>query len=313
MTNGLIDLHHHILPPVFTETLGDRLGPQSLSGGAPAWSPRISLDMMDRNGIGRAITSFGPPGFWLGDIEETKTLTRRCNEYAAQLGRDHPGRFGMFAVLPLPDVDACLAEIDYAFDVLGAAGVELMTNCDGAYPGDPAFAPVLDELNRRKAVVFVHPIPAKYGRPCLPEVPPPTLEFPFDTTRAILSLLVHGTLARCRDIRFVFSHGGGCAPFLAERMARLTDRDTYKAAVPHGAVNEFKRLYFDTALSTNRSVFSSLLNLVPVEQIVFGSDFPQAAEATTSASIAALPQLGLEAEALEKIRHGNARRLMQLA
>jgi 6-methylsalicylate decarboxylase len=310
MASGLIDFHHHILPPIFIETLGERLGPQSLSGAAPEWSPSISLEMMGRNSISKAITSFGPPGFWFGDIEETKALTRSCNEYSAELRRDYPGRFEMFAVLPQPNVDACLAEIEYAFDTLGAAGVELMTNCDGAYPGDPAFSPIFEELNRRKAVVFVHPIPAKYGRPCLSEVPPPTLEFPFDTTRAILSLLVHGTLARCHDVRFVFSHGGGCAPFLAERIARLTDRDAYKASVPGGAISELRRLYFDTALSTNKAVFSSLLNLVGTDQILFGSDFPQAPEATTSASISALPKLELSEQALDDIRRGNAIRLI---
>jgi predicted TIM-barrel fold metal-dependent hydrolase len=281
-----------------------------LKGPPPPWSPQISLEAMDRNGIQTAVTSFGPPGFWFGNLEETKKLVRQCNEYCADLRRDHPGRFGIFAVLPMPDVDATLKEIEYAFDVLKVDGVQMMTNVDNAYPGDPKFAPVLDELNRRKAVLYFHPIPAKYGTPVLDMFPPATLEFPFDTTRAVLSLLYGGTLARCHDMRFIFSHAGGTVPYLAARMARLTIREDFAKAVPEGALAELRRLYFDTALTTDKIAFGSLLQLVEPDHVVFGSDFPQAPETTMSHSVRGIGELGLSAGALRGIQRDNAVKLM---
>ncbi len=171
---------------------------------------------MDRNGIATAVTSISAPGLWFGDSEMTNKLTRQCNDYAAQMRIDHPGRFGMFASLPLPNIDASLREIEYSLDTLRADGIGLMTNCEGKYPGDVAFAPIFDELNRRKAVVYFHPTSAPCSN-CLSEIPAATLDFPFDTTRAVTSLLFGGTFARCPDIRFIFSHAGGTVPFLADR------------------------------------------------------------------------------------------------
>src|SRR4051812_6723307 len=170
----------------------------------------------------------------------TRALVRRCrgypashprvHDYAAKMRQEHPGRFGLFASLPLPDVEGSLREIAYALDELRADGIGLLTNYDGKYPGEAAFAPVFDELNRRKAVVYFHPAAA----PCCAlhgcnahggiGVPAATLDFPFDTTKAVTSLLFGGTFARCRDIRFIFSHAGGTIPFLAERIARLEAR-----------------------------------------------------------------------------------------
>jgi 6-methylsalicylate decarboxylase len=305
----IIDMHHHIIPPILSSTLGERMGRQTIKGPPPEWSPQISLEMMDRQGITMAVTSFGPPGFWFGNLAETKKLCRDCNDYSARLQSDYPKRFGLFAVLPLPDVEACLKEIEYAFDVLHADGIELMTNCANEYPGDPKFAPVFAELNRRKAVVYFHPIPANYGTPILDDFPPATLEFPFDTTRAVMSLLFGGTLALSRDIRFVFSHAGGCVPFLAERLGRLTAREDFKRAVPNGVIPELSRLYFDTALSTNKFAFSCLQLLVQPDHILFGSDFPQAAEPTTIASLRGLNELGLSSNVLRGILHDNSAKL----
>jgi predicted TIM-barrel fold metal-dependent hydrolase len=307
---GLIDTHHHVLPPIFLSTLGERIGRQTLKGPPPPWSPQISLEAMDRNGIQTAVTSFGPPGFWFGDLAETKKLVRQCNDYCADLRRDHLGRFGMFAVLPMPDVDATLAEIAYAFDVLKTDGVQMMTNIDNVYPGDPKFAPVFDELNRRKAVLYFHPIPARYGTPVLEMFPPATLEFPFDTTRAVLSLLYGGTLARCHEMKFLFSHAGGTVPYMAARMARLTVREDFAKAVPDGALAELRRLYFDTALTTDHIAFASLLQLLEPDHVVFGSDFPQAPESTMIHSIRGIADLGLSPTVLRGIQRDNAAKLL---
>ena len=304
----IIDTHHHILPPAYVTAIGPRIGPQGLMGPAPRWSPALSIEVMDRNGITSALTSISAPGVWFGDVGETRRLARQCNEYAARLKADHPGRFGMLAVLPLPDIEGSLSEIAYALDVLKAEGFGLLTNYDGRYPGDAAFRPVLDELNRRKAVVFFHPTNGPY-KPLPEDVPPPSLEFPFDTTRAITNLLFTGTFGRCREARFIFAHAGGAVPFLAERIARLMIKPEFKANVPDGVYAEVGRLFYDTALSANRLIFGPLRQLVPMTNILFGSDFPHAGEPTLAATIGGLRQLDLTPQEVRAIERENAARL----
>jgi predicted TIM-barrel fold metal-dependent hydrolase len=310
MPTHRIDVHHHILPPDYVRAVGDdRIGPLLVAGKTPEWTPQHSIEAMDRNGIETSITSISAPGLWFGDVQTTRRLTRECNDYATKMRCDHPGRFGVFASLPLPDVEGSLREIAYALDELKAEGVGLLTNYDGKYPGDASFAPVFDELNRRKGVVYFHPTEA----PCCAAhslgVPAATLDFPFDTTKAITSLLFAGTFARCRDIRFIFSHAGGTVPFLAERIARLQVRPEFKASVPDGVMFELKRLFFDTALSANELAFSALLKLVAPDQVLFGSDYPFAPETTMTATVKGLSELGLPADVLQAIERTNALKL----
>ncbi|WP_374632400.1 amidohydrolase family protein [Ferrovibrio sp.] len=310
MTAHRIDVHHHILPPDYVAVVGDdRIGPLILAGKTPDWTPQMSIEAMDRNGIATAITSISAPGLWFGDIQATITLTRHCNEYAAQVCQQHPGRFGMFASLPLPDVDASLKEIAYALDVLKADGIGLLTSYGDKYPGDPAFSSIFEELNRRKAVVYFHPTAAQCCT-CLPLIPAATLEFPFDTTRAIVSLLFSGTLANCPDIKFIFSHAGGTAPFLGERIGRLANRPGFKEKVPNGVLPELGRLYYDTALSANEIAFASLLKVTSEKNVLFGSDYPFAPEAAMSSTVAGLQKLNLSADALQGIERNNALRIM---
>jgi 6-methylsalicylate decarboxylase len=310
MTAHRIDVHHHILPPRWVQEAGDdRIGPLIVSGKTPVWNPALSVEVMDRHGIEKAVTSISCPGLWFDNPQQTRDLARHSNDYAAQMRSDFRGRFGVFAALPLPDVDGSLKEIEYALDVLKADGFGLMTNYGNRYPGDPAFAPVFDELNRRKAVVFFHPNVVGCCT-CLSEIPPATLEFPFDTTRCITSLLYSGTLARCPDIKFIFSHAGGALPFLAERISRLAVRPEFKVKVPNGVIPEFQRLYYDTALSANQYAFKSLLQLVSIKNVLFGTDYPFAPEPTTAATVKGLAELGLSESDLRDIERDNALRLL---
>ena len=307
VTNHRIDVHHHILPPEYASRVGaERIGRLIVSGRMPDWSPQHSIDAMDRNGIETAVTSISAPGLWFGDDDAAGDLARLCNEYAAEMRRDHPDRFGLFASLPLPDVDASLREIEYALDVLKADGIGLLTHYGERYPGELEFQPVFDELNRRKAVVYFHPTEAPCACHSLGDIPAATLDFPFDTTKAVTSLLFAGTFARCRDIRFIFSHAGGTIPFLAERISRLEMRPEFKEKVPNGAIAELKRLYYDTALSANRYAFSALFELVESGQVLFGSDYPFAPEATMTATVKGLAELGLDADVLRGIERDNA-------
>jgi predicted TIM-barrel fold metal-dependent hydrolase len=189
--------------------------------GFAAWEPSAALEMMDRQGIATAILSMV---LWnglfaaAGDAAAARRVARSSNEVAAQAVRSYPGRFGGFACLPLPDVDAALAEIDYALGTLRLDGVALLTNHDGVYLGDSRLDPVFDELNRRKAVVFLHPtLPACAEHTSLGYAPS-LLEFVFDTTRAVTHLVLSGTLERCPDLRLIIPHAGGTVPFLVDRL-----------------------------------------------------------------------------------------------
>lgn len=307
-----IDTHHHFVPPFYLAEVGAEAVARTLvSGRAPEWTPQHSIDAMDRNGIATAVVSISAPGF-LCDDGKRPDLCRRCNDYAAKMCGDHPGRFGSFAGLPLPDIDASLAEIERALGSLKAEGICLLTNYGGHYLGDARFSPVFDELNRRKAVVYVHPTEGACA--CNLGLPPASLEFPFDTTRTIASLLFNGTFSRCRDIKFIFSHAGGTIPFIAERLARLERRPDYARHVPDGVIAELKRLYYDTALSANRLAMDTLFALVTTQQVVFGSDYPYAPEDTMVGTVKGLAALKLPDADLAAIERGNALKLMpQLA
>jgi len=303
-----IDVHHHILPPKYVAEVGDLIGGPVLAGKIPDWSPSMSIDAMDRNGIATAVTSISAPGMWFGDSGQAQSLCRICNDYAADLREAHAGRFGVFASLPLPDVDNALAEIGYALDELKADGIGLLTSYGEQYPGDPAFEPVFDELNRRKAVVYFHPTNAACSQ-CLPDIPAATLDFPFDTTRAITSMLFNGTFRRYRDIRFIFSHAGGTVPFLAARIDRLAGRPGFDKHVPDGVLPELARLFYDTALSANEFTFASLMKIVAAEQVLFGTDFPFVPETAMTGTIRGLSSLGFDPGDLKLIERDNALRL----
>jgi len=301
---GIVDVHHHIMQPQFLEWQADRIKRTGYTPKVMEWMPQHSIEEMDKTGAAVSILSVSAPGCWTGNVEQSRKLARILNEYKAQLVRDHPARFGFFATVPLPDVDGSLAELAYALDVLKADGVCLLTNYDGKYPGDPAFAPVYDELNRRKAIVYSHPAAVDCCVNMQPGVPMAILEFMFDNTRAITSLLVGGTFVRCPDIRFIFSHCGGALPAVAGRINGWSA--SLGEAAPKGAFAELKRLNFDTASMNNPVTFGALLKLVPATQVFFGSDFPWGTMAATKTP---LRGLGLSAEDLLAIEEGNARRM----
>jgi 6-methylsalicylate decarboxylase len=299
---GIIDVHHHVFPPAFLEAT-ESLPIGTTRARMIEWSAQRSLSDMDAAGVETAIVSITSPGIWFGDADSALALTRECNEYLAQMARDYPGHFGFFAVIPLPHTKGSLREIDYALEVLKADGIGLMTNYGDKWPGDPVFREVMDELNRRKAVVYLHPTTANCCSQLLPGVPDPLVEFPHDTTRAIVSLLYSGTLGRCPDIRFICSHAGGTIPMLAGRLNETGTLFGMNKRLPNGPEYELRRLHYEIANSAHRTAFAALTNLVPPTQILFGTDYPFIPISTTAKG---LTKLGLSSSDVEAIRRGNA-------
>ncbi len=303
-----IDVHHHILPPTYKVRARERL---IANTGMPDmsflfdWTPERALAAMDEHGVATALGSISTPGIWFGNDADGRTLARECNEFMAQMKRDHPGRFGFFTAIPLPDRDGALAEIEHGYK-LGADGVGILTSYFDRWPGDPAFDPVFAELNRRKSVVFVHPTVPTCCVGLIPGVHAALAEFTFDTTRAILSFLVNGTFARHPDVRFIFCHGGGTIVPIAHRISGLERNPKLKAGLPNGVLHELRRLFYDTASAVNPPNMAGLRTLVGLSQILFGSDNPWVPIGTTAN---ALDKFGFTAEEAAAINRENALRL----
>lgn len=264
-----IDVHQHVVPPFWVEGLKERGSVHR----PPLWCPGDAIAFLESRGIAKAILSLTAPALAAWDGQERRDMGRRVNDYTAGLVTRYAGRFGNFATLPLPDLDDALAEIAYALDTLGADGVVLMSNYGPLFLGDPFFEPLWAELDRRKAVVLIHP--TRTELPELVGIPAPFVDFPFATTRTAVDMVIKGVMDRHRDMRVILSHAGGFLPFAAHRFATT-------AAVMPGAASEasmmetFRRFYFDTALSASAPAIAGLKAFADPSRILFGSDFPYA-------------------------------------
>jgi 6-methylsalicylate decarboxylase len=301
-----IDVHHHFMPPFHREVL------IANRGGAipPAWTVEGSLQDMEKAGVATAMLSVMQPGIWFGNNEQGRSLARRCNDYAAALVKDHPGKFGMFATIPIPDTEGSLKEIEYALDVLKADGIALLTSYYERYLGDPTFLPVFEELNRRKAVVYVHPTTPDCCKALVKGIPVGTIEYATDTTRTISSLIFGeaGTAFKCPDIRFIWSHSGGTLPFLTGRLIRLA-RERKDARMPDGPIPILKRYNYEIAQGNTAGQLAALMKLVPVSQVMFGSDYPfvagiEAVEGLTEYRFSEADQRAIERENALKLLPG---------
>jgi predicted TIM-barrel fold metal-dependent hydrolase len=308
----LIDTHHHYYPPDYQKVQNEWEDQHKVPhlGVQGAWTRDADIEAMDKNGIATSVLSLAStPGVWFDHgASAAHDMARLCCDFAAEMVRDHPGRYGLFASLSMLDTDMTLKEIEYAFDTLKADGINLQSNYGDKWLGDPIYKPVLEELNRRKAVIFVHPLVASCCSNLSVGAGPAVIEVPHDTTRTVVSLLLSGTFARLRDINWLFSHGGGTIPFLAGRIEAFYDKRARgpNGFAPDGIEAEFRRLCYDTANATHPAAMAALLKLVPASQITYGTDYPY----FSLGQIDDLRRLNLPPADLEAIASGNAGRLM---
>jgi 6-methylsalicylate decarboxylase len=301
-----IDVHHHLSPPAYIAAANaGNFGEPLMKG----WTPEKSLQDMDKAGVAVAMLSVTTPAVNFTSGEAARKLARECNDYAARLIADHPGRFGNFALIPLTDTEGSLQEIAYALDTLKADGIGLMTSYGDKWLGDPSFLPVMEELNRRKALVCTHPTTANCCVNLVRTQQPQMIEWGADTTRTIADIVFSGNAQKFRDIRWIFSHAGGTMPFLIERFVRnpLLDPNA-KGTVPDGTLAELKRFYYDTAQTSNKGSMAALSAIIPVSQIVFGTDYPYR---TGIDHVKGLRDAGVFTDAqLMDIERGNALKLL---
>jgi 6-methylsalicylate decarboxylase len=269
-----IDVHHHVLPPKFMAHLKS----QGIAWtGGPVlfdWDVPIALEMMERQGIATAVASIVPSVHW-GDQEAATRLARYSNDYLAEVVQKDSAHFGGLGTLPLPDMAESLKEMRRIFDELKLDGLILFSSQANQYLGDPAHEELYQELDRRRAVVLVHPTTAPPGA-TVPKITVPwgIVEFIADTSRAVSNLLYNGVLERYPNIRFIVSHAGGAVPYIALRMAFSEQIPGMRDNVPKGTMHYLRRLYYDTTLSTSEQVLAALGQFAPKSQVLFGSDYP---------------------------------------
>jgi predicted TIM-barrel fold metal-dependent hydrolase len=292
-----IDVHQHVLPVDYLSSVNSAGITKSAGVVFPSWDLDASVRFMDRHDIAIAIVSISAPGIYFGDADFACNLARRCNEFGSKVMNEHPQRFGCFATLPLPDLNASMIELEHALDELNLDGVGLLSNVDGCYLGDPAFDDLFAELNRRNAVVFVHPnAPPKNMLPKI-DVPAAVMEFVFDTTRAVANLIQNRSLKRYPGIRFIIPHAGGTVPFLAYRISSGSQR----------TIKLLKNLYFDVAYSATPHALRSLQELADPSHILFGSDYPFLPEPLISTMIESLDKYdGFDPQTRHAVERENA-------
>jgi 6-methylsalicylate decarboxylase len=266
-------VHHHISPPTWLDAV------KSMKNDNPPmanWSIQKTLDDMDKGGVAVSITSPTAPQIVGMDAAMAARMCRESNEYAKKLEADYPGRFGTWAMLPLPHVEESLKAIEYAFDTLKVDGIGIMTSYGDKWLGYAEFEPVWQELNRRKATVYTHPMSPSCCVNLVKGVYDPLIEYGTDTTRSIYTMIFSGFGAKYPDINWIWSHGGGALTAFYERFTvQSLMTPPYKDKFTRAQVEEqIRRFYYDTAAIPNDITMSALAKMVPVSQIVFGSDFP---------------------------------------
>jgi 6-methylsalicylate decarboxylase len=269
-----IDTHHHMLPDFFFEATNEKANP--VGGLKPQpWSPESSLAFMDEAGIDIAVTSISTPGIELQDRLASRELARKCNDFAAALVSKFPTRFGALGSVPMPNIDDAIEAAIYALDVLKLDGLALFTNSQGIYLGDKRLKPLFKELQHRKATVFIHPNPSPDPVAHALGLTDNLIDFPGDTTRAIAQLHYGGTFAETPDVKYVFAHAGGTAPYLAGRFGIVDEMKIMGDSSTTGTTAQtFRRLYWDTALAWGDPVLNTLRHIAGMDKVAFGTDFP---------------------------------------
>ena len=332
-----IDVHHHFTPSAYLEFTrmyqqgggggrgggrgGNAQGGRGGGGGAfPGWTLEQDMDDMDKNGTQTAILSLTTPGLWFAPNDAIRKVVRECNEYAAKLRADHTGRFGSFASIYPPDTDGALKEAAYALDTLKADGIGLYSNYRDKWLGHEDFNPVYEELNRRKTVIYVHPIEGACCMNLVKDVGDTVVEYGADTTRTIASLILSGSTSRYPDITWIFSHGGGMMPFVIERFLSGTTAEVVPgiptkgqgsnppAKVPKGVLYELRKMYYDTAQASNPVAMGALRQVAGVSQIVYGTDYWYRTAGETSRGL--MTNKVFNAEEQKAVNRGNAERIL---
>jgi predicted TIM-barrel fold metal-dependent hydrolase len=271
----LIDTHQHPVPDHYKRAMAKVGIMGSGENPWPEWSLQGQLDLMDETGMTAVVNSIASPGAYFGDVNMAIRIARECNEGAAKMVADHPHRFGAFALLPLPDVEASIREVAYALDTLKLEGICLLSHTGTRHLGHHDDDELYAELDRRNAIVFVHPLRNEAKNLPVYDYPAGITELVLDTTRAITNMLWNGTFGRFPNIRWIMPHGGGTIPFLLYRLGAMDVKPKIAANLPGGTVaSALRGLYYDVAEINAGAPLKCLMEIADPSKVLFGSDFP---------------------------------------
>ena len=274
MTPFRIDTHQHHVPEFYKKAL-EGIGVTGSGENAwPKWSSEQMIDVLDRKGIAATVSSISSPGVYFGEVDFAIRLARDCNEFSAQLVGDHRSRIAALGVVPLPDTAAACRAAEYALDTLKLDGISLLTHVGKHYLGQPEYDEFFAELNRRKAVVFLHPLRPDQDGLAEYDFPTGTVELPTDTTRAVTNMFFHGYPERFPDIRFMISHAGGTLPMVIYRIRNMSKKSEVAKRLPKGIDHYLKQLYFDLAQASVPLIQRALEDIADPKRVLFGSDYP---------------------------------------
>jgi 6-methylsalicylate decarboxylase len=307
-----IDAHQHVLFDAYLaelETMG-------ISGSAerafPEWSKAQMLDNMAEFEIYAVAVSISSPGTYFGDIDFTKRLVRICNDCFAELSGQSENRIASLGLLPLPDTEAACREVAYLYDELGLDGVGLVSHYNDIYIGDPEFEELYQELNRRQAVVFVHPVRPMSAPAMQYSFPSGFVELVAATGRVIANLLATGVMERYPDIKWYLPHSGGIIPSILYRLLKFESLPKFQAQVPKGVRTYLKRIYYDVAQASEPEILSALMQFADPDKILFGTDYPFAIDRNSviQDTIDGIEKFeGFDGALRQKVYRGNARAL----
>lgn len=307
---GRIDVHHHHVPPGVGGFGGAGRGGAGRGGRTGNWTPESTLEQMEKFDIAVAILSMTQMGDILYDnTEKGRAAVRKGNDYGAKVMSDHPKRFGLFTGVPLPDIEGVLKEIEYGFDTLKADGIGIYTNDNqNRWPGDPYFEPMWQELNRRNAIVYMHPLAPPCCTNLNDSVPTSMNEFDFDITRGCTSILANGVLYKYPNLKIIIPHSGGTMPMIAGRIKDRYPHDPkHDQYVPDGVIRELQKFYIDIAHASFPYPMAAMLKFALPDHILFGTDYPfEPIESTANE----LPHLGLSSRVMRAIERENAEKLL---
>ena len=316
----IIDVHSHCVFRDYLELVARHGALREDGFPLPTdWSIEKQLELMDAGGIEWALVSLSSPHPYFGDSNEAKHMCRAVNESMAEAKRRYPGRIGFGACLPLPDVDAAIEEAVYALDVLGADSIKLASNSRGQYLGDPALEPLMAELDRRGAIVNLHPHrPEPQQEGVFSAGPVPLFEFLCDTTRAVLNMISNGVLERHPDIKVIVPHNGSFLPNIYDRFQMISNILVPQGLMPPVDVSgSFQRLYFDTSGNPVPSLLKFLLTVAEPSHILYGADYPFTPKETVLRNLDGLIAFMEEDSELKQykgmILYENARRLFHVS
>ena len=269
-----IDTHQHHIPEFYKNALASAGVHGSGENPWAKWSVELALDVLDRKGIAATVSSISSPGVYFGDVAFATKLSRDCNDFSARMVADHGSRFGALGVVPLPDTAAACREVEYALDTLKLDGISLLTHVGNAYLGQPVYDEFFAELNRRKAVVFLHPVRPNLESLAAYDFPTGTVELTTDTTRAVINMFYHGYPERYPDIRWILSHAGGMLPMVIYRLQNMSKRPEVSVRLPKGVDHYLKQMYFDLAQASVPLIQRALEDIADPQKILFGTDYP---------------------------------------